>query len=103
MWAFHPSWNYSRHITMDTSSQGIDIRLMNRGVTSTKMDRSIGSQKTLMNNAMFTFGMGSRTCIGKNISLLEIYKLVPTVLRKFEVSDLPAKIMGEKKWYANLK
>lgn len=31
------------------------------------------------------FGMGARTCIGKNISLLEVYKLVPTVLRRFEV------------------
>ena len=38
-----------------------------------------------MNGTMFQFGMGSRTCIGKNISLLEIYKLVPTMLRRFEV------------------
>lgn len=34
---------------------------------------------------MFQFGAGARTCIGKNISLLEIYKLVPTFLRNFEV------------------
>ena len=38
-----------------------------------------------MNANMFQFGAGSRTCIGKNISLLEIYKLVPTFLRRFEV------------------
>lgn len=38
-----------------------------------------------MNGHMFQFGMGSRTCIGKNISLLEIYKLVPSFLRRFEV------------------
>lgn len=38
-----------------------------------------------MNGTMFQFGMGSRTCIGKNISLLEIYKLVPSMLRRFEV------------------
>lgn len=38
-----------------------------------------------MNNALFSFGMGSRTCIGKNISLLEMYKLIPAVLRRFEV------------------
>lgn len=42
--------------------------------------------KAQMNNALFTFGMGSRTCIGKNISFLEIFKLVPTLLEKFEVS-----------------
>lgn len=38
-----------------------------------------------MENTLFTFGAGSRTCIGKNISLLEMHKLVPAVLRKFEV------------------
>ncbi|TGO63717.1 hypothetical protein BCON_0011g00600 [Botryotinia convoluta] len=32
----------------------------------------------------FSFGMGSRTCIGKNISLLEINKLIPQLVRKFD-------------------
>lgn len=39
-----------------------------------------------MNRYTFTFGAGSRTCIGKNISLLEIYKLIPTLLHQYEVS-----------------
>lgn len=39
-----------------------------------------------MKATMFQFGAGPRTCIGKNISLLEVYKLVPTFLRNFEVS-----------------
>ena len=43
-----------------------------------------------MEGCMFQFGMGSRTCIGKNISLLEIYKLVPCFLRRFEVGLLLA-------------
>jgi cytochrome P450 len=34
----------------------------------------------------FAFGMGSRTCIGKNISLLEMSKLVPQFLRRFDFS-----------------
>lgn len=38
-----------------------------------------------MNGTMFHFGAGSRTCIGKNISLMEVYKLVPSFLRRFEV------------------
>ena len=42
-----------------------------------------------MEACMFHFGMGSRTCIGKNISLLEIYKLVPSFLRRFEVGRKP--------------
>lgn len=41
-----------------------------------------------MTGYMLQFGMGSRTCIGKNISLLEIYKLVPSLLRRFDVSIL---------------
>jgi cytochrome P450 len=38
-----------------------------------------------MKGTMLQFGAGARTCIGKNISLLEIYKLVPSFLRRFEV------------------
>lgn len=31
------------------------------------------------------FGLGSRTCIGKNASLLEIYKLVPFIARYYDL------------------
>lgn len=30
------------------------------------------------------FGQGARTCIGKNISLLEMSKLLPEVIRRFD-------------------
>ncbi|APA08465.1 hypothetical protein sscle_04g032350 [Sclerotinia sclerotiorum 1980 UF-70] len=39
-----------------------------------------------MNGTMLMFGMGARSCIGRNISLLEIYKLVPSFLRRFEIA-----------------
>ncbi|KAH8684385.1 pisatin demethylase [Tricladium varicosporioides] len=39
-----------------------------------------------MGACLLHFGAGARTCIGKNISLLEVYKLVPSFLRRFEVS-----------------
>lgn len=46
-----------------------------------------------MDGTMLQFGMGARTCIGKNISLLEMYKLVPSFLRRFEVChDMCTKI-----------
>jgi len=38
-----------------------------------------------MKATMFQFGAGARTCIGRHISTLEIYKLVPSLLRRFEV------------------
>lgn len=42
-------------------------------------------QLSRMRQSMFQFGAGARTCIGKNISLMETYKMIPTFLRKFEV------------------
>lgn len=38
-----------------------------------------------MKATMLHFGGGSRTCLGKHIALLEMYKLVPSFLRKFDV------------------
>lgn len=42
-----------------------------------------------MESSILTFGAGSRTCIGRNISLLEIYKFVPALLMAFEVGLFP--------------
>lgn len=56
--------------------------------TSTSSETEIEAEKErikTMKAHMLQFGMGSRTCIGKNISLLEVYKCVPSVLRRFEV------------------
>ncbi|UPX09407.1 uncharacterized protein EKO05_0000097 [Ascochyta rabiei] len=38
----------------------------------------------LRETMMFAFGAGSRACIGKNISLLEMTKLLPQIVRKFD-------------------
>ncbi|UPL00177.1 hypothetical protein LCI18_011111 [Fusarium solani-melongenae] len=46
--------------------------------------RQYDARKAEMLGATFTFGAGSRTCIGKNISLLEIYKAIPTLLFLFK-------------------
>lgn len=51
-----------------------------------------------MEGSMFHFGMGARTCIGKNISLLEIYKLVPSFLRRFEVGLLLQQQLSLRSW-----
>jgi cytochrome P450 len=38
-----------------------------------------------MDRYMHHFGNGSRTCIGKNIALAEIYKFIPQLYREFDV------------------
>ena len=38
-----------------------------------------------MNRTMFQFAAGNHICLGRNISLLEIYKLVPSLMRIFRV------------------
>lgn len=50
---------------------------------------------SFMNRHWIPFGVGSRVCIGKNISLLEMQKLIPRVIRDF---DLEIAIPGDKTW-----
>jgi cytochrome P450 len=42
-------------------------------------------QKRIMENSLFSFGAGTRACTGRNISYLEMYKVVPALLMRFEV------------------
>ncbi|KAF5001839.1 hypothetical protein FDECE_10828 [Fusarium decemcellulare] len=39
-----------------------------------------------MNAADLTFGGGSRICIGRNLALLEVYKVVATLVSRYEIS-----------------
>lgn len=46
-----------------------------------------------MKNSMFTFSYGKYTCLGKNISKMEMYKLIPTLLRSFEVRKFRSQVI----------
>ncbi|KAK6819176.1 hypothetical protein RU639_008065 [Aspergillus parasiticus] len=55
------------------------------------MDSDLERVKT-MDRHLMTFGYGSRTCIGKNISIMEMGKLIPQLVRHFDIewaSDCP--------------
>ncbi|KAI1129863.1 cytochrome P450 [Nemania abortiva] len=43
-----------------------------------------GDKLASMNRQWIPFGMGSRTCIGRHISTLEISKLIPRIVRDFD-------------------
>ncbi|KAJ5692861.1 Cytochrome P450 [Penicillium macrosclerotiorum] len=49
----------------------------------TELEFQVRRQQML--RATFTFGAGPRTCIGKNISLLEIYKLIPSLILNYQI------------------
>ncbi|EXJ73822.1 uncharacterized protein A1O5_03584 [Cladophialophora psammophila CBS 110553] len=38
-----------------------------------------------MDRCMFHFGAGTKTCLGKNISLSELHKLISALLRDFKL------------------
>ncbi|KAE8445039.1 hypothetical protein EG329_013753 [Mollisiaceae sp. DMI_Dod_QoI] len=74
------------HRNKDIFGEDVDVYRPERWLIDESKDRGEEEKRIKeMTGTMLQFGMGARTCIGKNISLLEIYKLVPTVLRRFEV------------------
>lgn len=43
-------------------------------------------QLKIMDQSFFAFGAGTRTCIGRHIAIMEMAKLIPEILRNFELS-----------------
>ncbi|OJJ66033.1 hypothetical protein ASPBRDRAFT_79448 [Aspergillus brasiliensis CBS 101740] len=65
----------------DTSIFGEDAALF-RPERWTESDEE---RVNFMDRHLMTFGYGSRTCIGKNISIMEMGKLIPQLIRDFEI------------------
>ena len=84
-------------VHMNTSIFGSDAALF-------RPERWLDSDKdklATMQRYWMPFGLGSRTCIGKNISILEISKSVPELVTKFdfELTDGLEKDGEEMRWY----
>lgn len=58
-----------------------------------KPERFLEGDSATKASLSFAFGGGTRTCIGKNISLLEMSKVIPQIVRKFDLL-----IVDEKSW-----
>lgn len=58
-------------------------------------ERWLGSEDQIakMDAAMYVFGMGARVCLGKEIALMEMHKLVPEIIRRFDLE-----VLEEGKW-----
>ncbi|OQD65538.1 hypothetical protein PENPOL_c006G06945 [Penicillium polonicum] len=71
----------------------------------TESETSFQDRKQKMMRATFTFGAGPRTCIGKNISLLEIYKLIPSLFLRYkiELNDPSAEWEIVNAWFVRQK
>ncbi|KAL2839393.1 cytochrome P450 [Aspergillus pseudoustus] len=54
-----------------------------------------------MERNFLSFGAGARTCIGKNISLMEMGKLIPALIRRFdfELIDSGAEVTTQNVWF----
>lgn len=48
-------------------------------------ERWLEEGASVLERSFMPFGLGSRTCIGKNISLLEVAKVIPQIYRNFEI------------------
>ena len=48
-------------------------------------DSNAAEKVKRMERSFLAFGMGSRSCLGKNVSLLEMNKLVPQLLRRYKI------------------
>jgi len=58
-------------------------------------DEQYKERMTLWNTAHLTFGGGSRICLGRNLSLMEVWKVVPTLIATFGI----ALVDPEEKWW----
>ncbi|KAL9073674.1 MAG: hypothetical protein Q9157_004648 [Trypethelium eluteriae] len=72
-------------IGINAATVQYDEEIFGSDAYSFNPDRWIKGDALRMERAIIVFGTGPRTCIGKNISLSEIYKLVPQIVRDFEI------------------
>lgn len=62
-------------------------------------EKAYEERLTEMRRAFFAFGYGPRACIGKNLSLIEIYKLIPTLFLTTDMELASAEWRTRGSWF----
>lgn len=58
-----------------------------RDLSAGETEDEFQARLSLMKTTDLTFGAGNRICLGKNISILEVYKVIPTLFLKYDVCE----------------
>lgn len=61
-------------------------------------EEAFAKRKAWMNSTMLTFGHGSRSCMGKNLVQLEMFKVLATLLGRYKVLAALLHVFGGMKW-----
>lgn len=56
-----------------------------------------------MERCFIPFGLGTRTCIGKNISILEMSKVIPQLVRRYKFEVLEQQMPYTNHWFVKQK
>ncbi|KIW89553.1 uncharacterized protein Z519_09709 [Cladophialophora bantiana CBS 173.52] len=72
-------------IRMNAAVVQYDRSVFGEDANTSRPTRWLLGSTASMDRCMLRFGAGTRTCLGKNISLSELHKLVPALLRDFKL------------------
>lgn len=56
-----------------------------------------------MEHCFITFGLGTRTCLGRNISLLEMTKVIPELVKRYDFEMLEQQLHATNHWFVKPK
>ncbi|KAM0216495.1 hypothetical protein ACHAQD_007726 [Fusarium lateritium] len=79
-----------------------DTRVFGDNADSFNPDRWLvedSDRISLMNRYYMPFGLGSRTCIGRHVSILEMTKLIPRIIRDFDFELVPS--LKQDNWHTH--
>jgi cytochrome P450 len=68
------------HHGVDVFGEDVDMFRLERWLDSDE------EKVRRMRNPLFSFGSGKYSCLGKNLSRLELLKIIPELIRTFDIS-----------------